>query len=570
LDHHQHHPTTTTQLSAVARLYSSVSSNKPQPGQSNQINNSNNNNYNNKRKEDVAIIGGGIAGLSCAQTMALSGQFGRVTVFDTGRLRPGGRCSSRMMGDRPKEKENESCTSILSKHIVDHAAQILTVPRQQKGYEAFQQQVTEWEQQGIILPYPTGTVCEIRPDPAKKGFSLRPLNTKGAPAMYYGANGMGSIPVAMSKVPTMTMMSSGTGSGTSTGTFDIQQDVWVSPSNGVRYQRGATKNWKLQANGKPLGTFDRLVIAHNGKCADRLMSQTPAKELHSLLRVNFASSVPPSGGTKMTLNSIYSLTIAIPSRDRGGGGIDNSSPLSRVLPKDQFTCGFVLNEPALRFLSCQTRKYTKKTNTNTNNPNPLANKSNNNQNDDQVSTKKQDEDKGYDDDVEVWTILSSANFAKQYKAPQEFLPDDTVVNVTSLLLQAVERSLALATGSLSAPTKVLESRLQLWGAAVPLNVWSSMSTSATSTTTSNSQEPLANGGFLYDSEFGTGVCGDWLMEPSIAGAWESGRRLGQFMAQQRVDPPQSIGLPSSSSGIPTSRGQFVVSAKASKVGIGAL
>jgi hypothetical protein len=462
------------------------------------------------------------------------------------------------MGDRPKEKENDT-KSILSKHIIDHAAQILTVPRQQKGYEAFQQQVTEWEQQGIILPYPTGTVCEIiRPDPAKKGFSLRSLNTKGAPAMYYGANGMGSIPLAMSKVPTMTTMGSGSGSGS--GTFDIQQDVWVSPSSGVRYQRGATKNWKLQGNGKPLGSFDRLVIAHNGKCADRLMSQTPAKELHSLLRVNFASSVPPSGGTKMTLNSIYSLTIAIPSRDRAGGGTDKSSPLSRVLPKDQFTCGFVLNEPALRFVSCQTRKYTKKTNTK--NPNPLANKSNNNENDDQVSAKKQDEDKGYDEDVEVWTILSSANFAKQYKAPQEFLPDDTVVNVTSLLLQAVERSLDLAMGSLSAPQKVLESRLQLWGAAVPLNVWISTSTS--------SQEPMATGGFLYDSEFGTGVCGDWLMEPSIAGAWESGRRLGQFMAQQRVDPPQSVGLPSSSSGTTTSRGQFVVSAKASKVGIGAL
>jgi hypothetical protein len=249
----------------------------------------------------------------------------------------------------------------------------------------------------------------------------------------------------------------------------------------------------------------------------------------------------------MTLNSIYSLTIAIPSRGSGGGGgTDNFSPLSWVLPKDQSTCGFVFNEPALRFLLCQTPKYTK-------NCSALGNKSNGD-NDDQVRKKDND------DDVEVWTILSLANFAKQYKAPQEFLPHDTVDNVMSLLLQAVERSLNLPTGLLSAPKKVLESLLQLWGAAVPLNVWNSWITT--------SQEPIKNGGFLYDSEFGTGVCGDWLMEPSIAGAWESGRRLGQFMAKQQVDPPQSAGLQSSSG--TSSSSQFVVSAKASKVGIGGL
>ncbi len=65
------------------------------------------------------------------------------------------------------------------------------------------------------------------------------------------------------------------------------QDVWVSPSNGVRYigaipnndgvtihddgdnNKGADNDdprWELMAGKKSLGKYHRLVIAHNGKC----------------------------------------------------------------------------------------------------------------------------------------------------------------------------------------------------------------------------------------------------------------------------------------------------------------
>ena len=269
-----------------------------------------------------------------------------------------------------------------------------------------------------------------------------------------------------------------------------------------------------------------VSVAMIGKCADRIMSQTPAKDLHSLLRVNFSPSVPKWGGKKMTLNSIYSLTIAIPA----------SGSLSKALPKERFVCGFVQNEPTLRFLSCQSRKY------------PQA--------------------AGSDDNVEVWTILSSATFAKNYKAPQEFLPDETVTSVTSLLLQGVERSLKLDTGSLE--NSVMESRLQLWGAAVPLNVWSSQSIPG---------EGDGVDGFVYDAEYGVGVCGDWLLEPSIAGAWESGRRLAQHMIHKQQVLQQgkeekaslSVGLPSfDDSGDNDIGGKFLVSQKTYKAGIGAL
>jgi predicted NAD/FAD-dependent oxidoreductase len=424
------------------------------------------------KKQTVAVIGGGIAGLSCAIALQTSGMYDP-TVFDTGRLRPGGRCSSRLPGDVQKTNDYK----LLSTSIIDHAAQVLTVPM---GFPHFAKQVQQWEAQGIVKRFPRGTVCDISQDP----FVLKSLNTNVP--MYYGVNGMGDIPFTMSKA-----------------IDHLHQDVWVSPSNGVKYVRGDGRNWKVQANGKSLGQFDKMVIAHNGKCADRLMSQTPATELHKLLQVNFAPEVPSWGGKKMTLNSIYSLTFAMHK---------NGSPLTQALAEDTFISGFVKNQANLRFLSCNTRKHPGR------------------------------------DDIEIWTVLSSANFAKKYKGPQENLPDTLVEEVTGLLLTSLEQSLNLQAGTLrgsmdepSGTGKLLERRLQLWGAGVPLNTWKA-----------NDKE-----GFLYDAEHGVGTCGDWLLDSSIAGAWESGRRLAEYMT---LSPSTNVGL----------TGQFVASKAVGKVGIGSL
>ena len=437
--------------------------------------------------ETVAIIGGGIAGLSCAQSLAASGDF-LPTVFDTGRLRPGGRCSSRFPGDEPKEDDDPSVHELnyINKVTIDHAAQILSVP---PGFDAFGDKVKEWEREGIVRKFPPKTVCNIA-NPfdretkryIKSQIRLWPL--KGD--FYYGVNGMGVIPQTLAKG------------------LDMHQDVWVSPSSGVRFMEGGggSPHWRVQGNGKQiLGKFDRLVIAHNGKCADRLMSRTPARDLHKLLQVNFAPYVPRNGGKRMTLNSIYSLTVAV----RG------PSVLSQALPKETFISGFVKNHPNLRFLSCNTRKHPP-------------------------------EDDDDDDGVEVWTVLSSAKFGKSHKGPQEFLPTSLREQVTELLLVSLEESLALTPGQLS--SAVLESRLQLWGAAVPVNTW----------------RPTDQTGFLYDEEFNVGACGDWLLDSSIAGAWESGRRLAQHMSSSASASSSSAGL----------EGKFEASVAVDKVGIGAL
>jgi len=183
---------------------------------------------------------------------------------------------------------------------------------------------------------------------------------------------------------------------------------------------------------------------------------------------------------------------------------------------------FIKNEPTLRFITSQNRKH-----------------------DTSVTEENQN--------IEVWTLLSSPKFAKTYKGPQENLPNELQEEVISLLLESLERSLGLSTGSIDKES-ILDHRLQLWGAAVPLNTW----TSEAHHSDTSAPAPAMETGFLFDSEHGVGACGDGLLDPSIPGAWESGRRLASWITESKA---QSIGLPSAT-------GAFRISKAASAAGIG--
>ena len=188
-----------------------------------------------------------------------------------------------------------------------------------------------------------------------RGDSSRPrfeATTDGLPR-FVGTEGMGSIALSMARG------------------LDVRQDVWISPNGGVRAERNG--QWTVFETKKQTRTFDAIVIAHNGKCAERLTSRQPARDVHALLRTNFSPYLDPKsapGSGKMTLTSVCSMVFEVPVG---------------VMPSS-YDAAFIECEPTnriLRFIGNNAAKYGRT-----------------------------------DDPTHVWTALSSAVFGKTHKHPQ--------------------------------------------------------------------------------------------------------------------------------------------------------
>lgn len=229
---------------------------------------------------------------------------------------------------------------------------------------------------------------------------------------------------------------------------NVQRPVWVSE---VFWEAGS-KKWKVDR----FGYYDYLVIAHNGKCADKLMSSAGAPEVHSLLRVRFNDVLNPRD-QRMHLCSLWVLLVAF---DRSLG------------------CRFEgahVNHEDISWISNNTAKYRNKT-------------------DSAIGSEK----------TECWTVISTKTFGKTHKVPQENIPPSTEKLVTEKLLSALGDAL----GRDGLP-RVCYSRVQLWGAAVPINV-------------------LDNGSdHVFDGRHHLGACGDWLTSPCLQGAALSGLTLAE-------------------------------------------
>lgn len=91
--------------------------------------------------------------------------------------------------------------------------------------------------------------------------------------------------------------------------LNIKRPVWVSD---VIFDEDNYK-WILKSLKNNLGSFDIVIIAHNGKCADRLVSKVEsAKYVHDRLKVNFGPRLPKiSSMTKMQLCSLWVGTFII-------------------------------------------------------------------------------------------------------------------------------------------------------------------------------------------------------------------------------------------------------------------
>ncbi|KAK7098262.1 hypothetical protein V1264_002599 [Littorina saxatilis] len=106
--------------------------------------------------------------------------------------------------------------------------------------------------------------------------------------------------------------------------------------------------------------------------------------------------------------------------------------------------------------------------------------------------------------VECWTVTSNAAFGTANKVPQENIPPGKEKEIVKTLLASLSR----ITG-LKALPEVCFTRVQLWGAALPLNVYSSKDDC------------------LFDALRQVGVCGDWLVSPCIQGAAVSGMVMAE-------------------------------------------
>ncbi|CAA6658943.1 unnamed protein product [Spirodela intermedia] len=299
----------------------------------------------------VGIIGGGISGWS-ARLRSRRG--------DSGVHGLGGRMGTRVVDPHPL--------------VFDHAAQFFTVsdPR-------FQMIVDRWVNEGLVREW-KGLVGSLE---GGGDFTSIPPS----PARYIGTKGM--RPLADSILSQSRMV-------------NVVRPCWISkiePFNGL---------WHLSENGKPQGHFDSIVISHNGKCANRLLSSSGLPLLTKQMK-------------RLELSSIWALLAAFEE--------PLAAPQSHAVPA--FEGAFVEGIDAVSWMANNTRKLF---------PSNL-------------------------DMPHCWTFFSTASYGRQNKVPQENIPKVTADKVKEDMLAGAEVALGLSKGSL----QPFYSRVQLWGAALPTN-----------------------------------------------------------------------------------------------------
>ncbi|XP_053384551.1 renalase-like [Mercenaria mercenaria] len=349
----------------------------------------------------VAVIGGGISGLVCANRLSQLG-INNTTVFDTGKHAPGGRCSSRQVIIDGRA------------HVFDHSAQYFTVTDSR-----FAKIVSYLHRKGAVKIW-NGKLGHL-----KSGkFSV----DKNITQAFIGVNGMQDIPKCLAE------------------TLNLKNSTWA---GNVSWE-AASKKWRVDRH----GYFDYLVIAHNGKCADKLMSSAGAPQVHRLTQVRFCHQ-PDLKDKRMQLCSLWALLVSFPT------------PLK--LPFE----GVHVEDTDISWMANNTAKL-------------------------------RDPSRQQTTSNECWTVFSTRQFGSRNKCPQENIPPKVEKEVTDRLLQAMKRVTGLA--QLPVPNYT---RVQLWGAAVPMNI-------------------LKTGDeCVFDGQHNVGICGDWLTSPCIQGAVVSGLALAE-------------------------------------------
>lgn len=220
----------------------------------------------------------------------------------------GGRVSSRVL-----KVEGKGGKKIEVK--VDHSTQFFTATD-----ERFMQLVNSLHKQGVVKEWKgkvglvsMGTFTEL----------------EGAQKLWVGSEGIDSVPHALAR--------------------DLRTvpDTWVAAverqegTGKWRLYRDNNRRRRLSAKEGVEADFDYIVVAHNGKCAERLMRDADVPRLHRLLKTKFASSPPPAG--VMQLSSLWVMSFVV----EGSLGLDfegafvqdhpdlcwgQSTPVSSLMP----------------------------------------------------------------------------------------------------------------------------------------------------------------------------------------------------------------------------------------------
>ncbi|KAG6550079.1 hypothetical protein Mapa_008035 [Marchantia paleacea] len=291
------------------------------------------------KNPNIAILGGGMSGLVCALTLQELGI--NSTVFDTGKHGLGGRMATRSVVQRGSKSLE-----------FDHAAQFFTVtdPR-------FQKLVNRWISEGAVKEW-KGSIGNLQ---AGGEYTELPAATR-----YVGTNGMRYLADHMVSQASR---------------IEVRRPCWISR---MTAQHG---RWTLSDNNKPQGEFDAVVIAHNGKCANRLLAPAGVAQIARQMK-------------RLELSSIWALLAAFED----------------PLPSATFEGAFVQGVNCLSWMGNNSAKLN-----------------------------------GGEQSPQCWTFLSTGPYGKKNKVPQESIPHAKAEKVTRDMLLGVETALGLSEGSLPAP-----------------------------------------------------------------------------------------------------------------------
>ena len=151
--------------------------------------------------------------------------------------------------------------------------------------------------------------------------------------------------------------------------------AWVS-----RLKQTSHGQWEVITSECSMGCFDYVIVAHNGKCANRLSACHGMENINKVL-------------VKLRLSSIWMVAIQFQK------GLE--------LP---FAAAFVQAPSGLSFICNQQNKF--------------------------VSSGR----------GECWVLLSTAEYGKRNKVPQEFIPEAKGKQVTDELLSDFAAAIGLARG----------------------------------------------------------------------------------------------------------------------------